>query len=1035
MANPTTNDGLGKILVTGDVVVDWLEAVGPADAVDGVACSPPANPPAQRASDNWHLYRRVIRDAMPGGAMLLAEMIRQSTGAEVVGPQFLAGDYRRLGPEDIVLSEAVLKAVPRGYVISAYKGYSGPCGGDIPRCLSLGNSVLEYPTDAAGTRLVVIDDPGNGFRHQDGLWPDGITDQLVVYKMHHPLAEGKHWDRASALDPERLVVVVLADDLRRSESVHISRSVSWERTAADFAWQIMLNPALKKLNKCAYLVVQFGAEGAILHRGMEGGRNTLIFNTTVPEGAYRGPGEGCLYGRTAAFTAALTGELLRTGIDGLEDGIQRGLESVWRLQHLTFQVQSGRITFPVGKAFAPLDDEKKSGKPPVMATEIPFPGSLTSPDPGFWRILDQRTRNTSMLVAEGLVVEGRLEALSGVPVGQFGKLRTIDRSEIESYSCIRNLIAEFLADPKTGRPLSIAVFGAPGSGKSFGVTEVANTVGKVARIDFNLSQFRGPEDLDAAFHQVRDVALEGAVPFVFFDEFDSALDGEPLGWLRLFLAPMQDGKFREGQAEHPIGKAIFVFAGGTSHSYARFARTDVGPEGQEGFQLAKGPDFLSRLRGFIDIMGPNRAGENDSAYVIRRALVLRGLLERMSKARDLFARPDEKKKGALSIDEGVLRALLGVPKYLHGIRSMEAILDMSMLAGRKRFEPSALPPREQLDVHVDGEAFLFLVAKERFTACPKGEQELLGKLAPAIHESYLRQRRAEGHAEPGPAFGECSRDVRNSNLDAAGDIPRKLRLIGCGVRPIPPGRAPATPDITDCEVEDLARLEHERYCQERILQGWTPGPRDPQARTTPYLVDFDQLPKDVQDYDRKAVLDIPFGLAQCGWEVFRMQETADLADSRMIDGLTRAIHDDYVAQRKAKGETVETNSSLVTFDDLHPDIQQSNADSALAIPAKLLRVGYGIRRLRKGRRPSVTAFFPDEIEVMARMEHERWNWQRRIQGWTYKAGSKDEKNKTTPYLLPYDQLEEKIKEYDRETIRLIPALLEKAGFEAYKLRP
>ena len=66
------------------------------------------------------------------------------------------------------------------------------------------------------------------------------------------------------------------------------------------------------------------------------------------------------------------------------------------------------------------------------------------------------------------------------------------------------------------------------------------------------------------------------------------------------------------------------------------------------------------------------------------------------------------------------------------------------------------------------------------------------------------------------------------------------------------------------------------------------------------------------------------------------------------------------------------------------------------------------------------------------MEHERWNWQRRIQNWTYKAGPKDEKNKTTPYLLPYDQLEDKIKEYDRETVRLIPALLERAGFEAYK---
>ena len=34
---------------------------------------------------------------------------------------------------------------------------------------------------------------------------------------------------------------------------------------------------------------------------------------------------------------------------------------------------------------------------------------------------------------------------------------------------------------------------------------------------------------------MRDEALRGKIPLVFWDEFDSSLEGMPLGWLRYFL--------------------------------------------------------------------------------------------------------------------------------------------------------------------------------------------------------------------------------------------------------------------------------------------------------------------------------------------------------------------------------------------------------------------------------------------------------------------------------------------------------------------
>ena len=56
---------------------------------------------------------------------------------------------------------------------------------------------------------------------------------------------------------------------------------------------------------------------------------------------------------------------------------------------------------------------------------------------------------------------------------------------------------------------------------------------------------------------VRDEVLRGNTPVVFWDEFDS----REYHWLQYLLAPMQDGKFQDGQINHPIGKSVFIFAG------------------------------------------------------------------------------------------------------------------------------------------------------------------------------------------------------------------------------------------------------------------------------------------------------------------------------------------------------------------------------------------------------------------------------------------------------------------------------------------
>ena len=72
---------------------------------------------------------------------------------------------------------------------------------------------------------------------------------------------------------------------------------------------------------------------------------------------------------------------------------------------------------------------------------------------------------------------------------------------------------------------------------------------------------------------------------------------------------------------------------------------------------------------------------------------------------------------------------------------------------------------------------------------------------------------------------------------------------------------------------------------------------------------------------------------------------------------------------------------------------------------------------------------PEELcsltEKIAENVHENWAKARIAEGWVYAAQRNDEK-KTTPCLVPYSELEESEKEYDRntalETLKLIVAL-------------
>lgn len=229
---------------------------------------------------------------------------------------------------------------------------------------------------------------------------------------------------------------------------------------------------------------------------------------------------------------------------------------------------------------------------------------------------------------------------------------------------IVRLLEQYCADEHVKRPLSIVVFGPPGSGKSTFVRAITKAVAGCQLVKTaNLTQIAETDELAAIFDEAADPKIDGTTPSLvdtgktpvyFFDEFDAALNGTPLGWLSWFLAPMQDGVVLARGKDIDVQKAVFMFAGGTAESLDEFnLRTRINPE---TYRARKVPDFVSRLRGAIDIGGVNGLGD---ARIISRALVLRRLLEAQPKP----------------LDDGKIVSLLTHGHFVHGVRSMITLLE------------------------------------------------------------------------------------------------------------------------------------------------------------------------------------------------------------------------------------------------------------------------------------------------------------------------------------------------------------------------
>ena len=852
-----------KIVVTGDICINSLQWITYPQNSEGL---------------NWQTHLNMHNILKPGESLLLSELVSLSTGASVIAPKVQNIEATLFGV--FLRSTAELALFPKYsdgrnkekvYRVSRFLGFTGPSS-SAPELLPIIN-------DDSNADMIIIDDENNGFNMNDEFWPLAIKTPgkkpLVLYKLNNPNGSSILWNHLESNHLKNTIVIINSDDLR-SKGVNISKSLSWEKTAQNFLWQINNNPNLEFLANCYHLVVPFGLEGAIYYRNDKINESRLYFLPYEFEGGLIKEKQGKMYGLTSSFVAGLARSIVEDEAKNelisysINDGIRQGMVTAHKYFIEGFGKNVEESPFPNPSVFVE-DKTNLIRKKHVQDVRIPCSTDINCPS--CWYILKDKSSTNLAEIAYDIVKSGEEKVLNFIPIAQFGNLKTVDRIEIESYRSIKNLIDEYISTKNTMRPLSIAVFGTPGSGKSFGVTEIAASIAPnlIKKLDFNLSQFRSPADLINAFHKVRDYSLKGRLPLVIIDEFDSSFEGK-LGWLKYFLAPMQDGVFRDGEAIHPIGKAILVFAGGTSSTFREFNGKDIEDENVQkqfllDFKTAKGPDFVSRLRGYVNILGVNPTNDSmDQLYIIRRAMLLRTFIER--KVPHLI-----NEHGEALIDNGVLRALLKVPKYKHESRSMEAILEMSMLTQAKKWEQSLLPAREQLKLHVDEEQFLRHMMHDAFYS------EKLERLAIAIHEKYRSLNKGNSNIDENfvKPWNELSYDLRDCNYDEAKHIPEALLRINydlASVKEMPPVR-----EFTEEELYTLAEYEHTRWYLHRKEAGWSYGDvKDYNMKTDPAFVTWDMLPEEKRNKVIEMVKIWPEILANSNFNIEQLKFTCECSN-------------------------------------------------------------------------------------------------------------------------------------------------------------
>lgn len=144
-------------------------------------------------------------------------------------------------------------------------------------------------------------------------------------------------------------------------------------------------------------------------------------------------------------------------------------------------------------------------------------------------------------------------------------------------------------------------------------------------------------------------------------------------------------------------------------------------------------------------------------------------------------------------------------------------------------------------------------------------------------------------------------------------------------------------------------------------------------------------------------------------------------DNEILELIAKQIHKEY--NRIQKERNPKSNLEYPTWESLPEYLKNSNLKQAERINEKLSHIGCYIALRNSDNEYVLTE---EDVEKLAELEHQYWMNERKENGWTFDSVKKTSERKT-PYFVPYELLEENIKELDRDTIRSIPRTLKVNG--------
>lgn len=213
--------------------------------------------------------------------------------------------------------------------------------------------------------------------------------------------------------------------------------------------------------------------------------------------------------------------------------------------------------------------------------------------------------------------------------------------------------------------------------------------------------------------------------------------------------------------------------------------------------------------------------------------------------------------------------------------------------------------------------------------------------------------------------------------------------------------------------------------------------------TMTYLTHDDEMSADYSEYKEKAIngiVDIK-SIFQNGMTIKVKTRTDFYIDDIKkqdkiyprvlldnIELLAKKTHENYNKVQVERNPDKELE--YPRWEDLPQTLKFSNVRNAKSMINKLRKIYMYVSPEDTGN--EVLELSEEEVEYLARVEHNSWMDERMTNGWTY-GPKKNVTKKVSPYMIPYKELGEDIKELDRDTVRNMIGLLNSIGLKVYRM--